>query len=92
MEERAELDWRVVIRYSSRNRRRVDENQYVLFGVGGIAEKVDLISAATVLNREPVDGDEVDDAAVRAVDASGNLPADDAHLDNLEYAEDEDEE
>jgi hypothetical protein len=91
MEEGSEPDWRVVIRYESRSRRRIDENQYILFGIGGAAEEADLILAASTPNLAPVDGEEVDDVDIRTVDVVGNLPADELNLDDLDYFEEEDE-
>jgi hypothetical protein len=91
MEDGVEPDWRVVIRYESRSRRRVDENQSIFFGAGGATKEANLISAASIRSTDPAEGDEVEDVAVRAVDACGNLPADDAHFDDLQYEEEEDE-
>jgi hypothetical protein len=90
MHDRLQLDWRVVIRSEARNRRRVDENHYIVFGTGGAAEEYDL--AASYAQVAPlVDGDVVDDAVVRAVGATLHLPEDNAHLRDLQYVDDEDE-
>jgi hypothetical protein len=67
----------------------VDENHYIVFGAGGAAEESDLAaSCAQVV--PPVDGDVVDDAAVRAVDATLHLPEDKAHLGDLQFVDDKD--
>lgn len=50
MEDRVQANWRVVINYESRSRRRVDENQYILFGAGGAIEEADLMAATVQIH------------------------------------------
>jgi hypothetical protein len=94
MSDRLQADWRVVLRHEARSRRRVDETQYIVFGAGGAVEEEDLVAPAVHRHRQnPVmEGDEVDVAVVRAIDATTNQPQDDSHLADLQYEYEEDEE
>ena len=92
MSDRLQADWRVVLRHEARSRRRVDETQYVVFGAGGAAEEEDLVAPAVHRQNPVMEGDEVDVAAVRAIDATTNQPQDDSHLADLQYEYEEDEE
>lgn len=92
MSDRLQADWRVVLRHEARSQRRVDETQYVVFGAGGAAEEEDLVAPAVHRHNPVMEGDEVDVAAVRAIDATTNQPQDDSHLADLQYQYEEDEE
>jgi hypothetical protein len=92
MTNRLQPDWRVVIQYETQSRRRVDENHYIVFGAGGAAEEEELIAATVHTQTSTSGGDEIDNAAVTAVDAETTLPEQESYLGNLQYAKDEDEE
>lgn len=68
MEDRLDPQWKVVIRHDPRSRRRIDEEEYLVFGAG----ESDLV-APTSVQRMPTnfiaEGDEIEALQVRAVDS-----------------------
>jgi hypothetical protein len=91
MDDKLDPDRQVVLRYEPQSRRRLDENEYILFGASGAAEETELVLAASTVGNSSGEGDEIDDATVRAVDAAGHLPEDDTHFGNLQYLDDEED-
>jgi hypothetical protein len=70
----------------------MDETQYEVFGAGGTAEEEDLVARAVHIQNPVMEGDEIDVAVVRAIDATTNQPQDNSHLADLQNVDDEDEE
>lgn len=92
MADKASIDYKVVIHYKPRSRRRIDESEYLVFGASGAVEETDLMVAlpetTTGPNGRPA-GDEVQNLYVMAVDALTWVEEDNAHLRDLEYEDDE---
>lgn len=87
--------WRVVIHHDPRSRRRIDEQEYLVFGDGCAVEESNLVAP---MPREAmqangvVEGDEIAAVHVRAVDSTAQEEEDEAHLADMQYGDEEEDE
>lgn len=92
MEDRVDPSWMVIIRHDPRSRRRIDEQEHLIFGAGGAMEESDLVAPMSREHGRPDDGDEINTVIVSAVDSRRAEEDDGDHLADLQYCESEDDE
>lgn len=93
MEDRIDPSWRIIIRHESRSLRRVDDQEQLVFGARGAVEEMDLVEPQP---REQVnaclgEGDEIQGKIVRASECTGVEEKDEAHVGDMQYSEDKEE-
>lgn len=94
MADRMEPSWRVIIRHDPRSRRRIDEREHLIFGARGANEELELVAPLPPPQMHSAgvpEGDEIQAVLVSAVDRNRVEEEDEAHLADMQYSEDEDD-